>query len=62
MLCVGALALETELEREADEGSFGALYVECELVLAVVDAVLITFVIAFLSMLNKCLYKRNYIP
>ena len=52
LLCVGVLVLETELEREADEDFLGALCVECELLLAKLDAVLIAFVIAFLSMLK----------
>ena len=46
LLCVGVLVLETELEREADEGFFGTLGFEYELLLAVVDAVLIAIVIA----------------
>lgn len=46
LLCVGVLVLETELGREADEGFFGTLGFEYELLLAALDVVLIAIVIA----------------
>lgn len=46
LLCVGVLVLETELGREADEGFFGTLGFEYELLLDALDDVLIAIVIA----------------